>query len=126
MTVIKDDLKYTKNHEWARVVNSLVEIGITDYAQHELGDIVFVEFPELNKEVKLGESFGTIEAVKTVADIFAPVSGKITEINQVLGENASLINSDPYGKGWIVKLEPTNLAELDSLLDPQAYQALIQ
>jgi len=126
VTVIKDDLKYTKNHEWARVVNSLVEIGITDYAQHELGDIVFVEFPELNKEVKLGESFGTIEAVKTVADIFAPVSGKITEINQVLGENASLINSDPYGKGWIVKLEPTNLAELDSLLDPQAYQALIQ
>lgn len=120
-----DDLKYTKEHEWIRVNGNIGTIGITDFAQSELGDIVFVDIKKDLVEVKQGEVFGTIEAVKTVSDLFAPASGKIIEINTNLESNAEVVNKDPYGDGWIIKIELSNPSELDNLLDAQAYKSLI-
>jgi len=118
------DLKYTKEHEWIRVNGNVGTIGITDYAQGELGDIVFLDIDSALSEIKKGESFGSIEAVKTVSDIFAPFSGKVTEINSKLNESPELVNQDPYGEGWIVKAELNNPSELDNLLDSAAYREL--
>lgn len=120
-----DDLKYTKEHEWIRVNGNIGTIGITDFAQSELGDIVFVDIKKDLVEVKQGEVFGTIEAVKNVFDLFAPASGKIIEINTNLESNAEIVNKDPYGNGWIIKIELSNPSELDNLLDAQAYISLI-
>lgn len=120
-----DDLKYTKEHEWIRVNGNIGTIGITDFAQSELGDIVFVDIKKDLVEIKQGEVFGTIEAVKTVSDLFAPASGKIIEINTNLESNAEVVNKDPYGDGWIIKIELSNPSELDNLLDAQAYKSLI-
>lgn len=119
------NLKYTKDHEWISVDGSIGTIGITEYAQGELGDVVFVDVDPNLKEIKYGESFGTIEAVKTVSELFGPCSGKITQINKDLGDNPELVNSDSYGKGWMIKIEISNKSELNNLLDSEAYKKLI-
>ncbi len=122
---IPEDLKYTKDHEWARIEGDVVTVGITDFAQSELGDIVYVELPEAGDEAAAGESFGTIEAVKAVSDMFAPLSGEIVEVNESLTDEPETINKDPYGDGWIIKIKVSDKAELDDLLDKAAYEALI-
>ena len=122
---IPNNLKYTKEHEWILVEGSKATIGVTDYAQGELGDVVFVDIDPSLSEVKKDESIGTIEAVKTVSDIFAPFTGKVIEINESLKDNPELVNTDPYGNGWMLKVEFSDAAELNDLLDAAAYQALI-
>lgn len=122
---IPDNLKYTNDHEWIKVDGNTGTIGITDYAQGELGDIVFVDIQNGLEEIQKGNSFGTIEAVKTVSDLLAPISGKVLERNKELESNAEIVNKDPYGAGWIIKIEINDLAELDSLLDASAYGSLI-
>lgn len=123
--LIPEDLKYTKEHEWVRVEGNIGIVGITDFAQSELGDIVFVDLNKSLTEVTQGQVFGTIEAVKTVSDLFAPISGKIIEFNTNLETNAEVVNKDPYGEGWMIKIEIANLSELDNLLDANAYKSLI-
>ena len=122
---IPQDLVYTKEHEWIRVNDNILTIGITDFAQGELGDIIFVEFPEIGEEFQKDDPFGTIEAVKTVADIFAPVQGKIIEINHDIENSPDVINSDPYGDGWLVKIEITEHMVSDGLLSPEDYELLL-
>ena len=122
---IPDNLKYSKDHEWIRVEGNTGYIGITDFAQSELGDIVYVDVdPELS-EVKADEAFGTIEAVKTVSDLLSPVTGKVLEVNPKLEDEPQLVNEDPYGEGWILKVELTDPNELEGLLDSNAYKELI-
>jgi glycine cleavage system H protein len=118
-------LKFTKDHEWIRVEGNAAYIGITDYAQGELGDVVFLDIDSSLSEIKKGESFGTIEAVKTVSDIYGPFTGKVLEINPKLADNPELINSDPYGEGWMIKAEVSDNSELSDLLDSSAYKELI-
>lgn len=122
---VPEKLKYTTDHEWLKVEGNVGTIGITEYAQGELGDIVFVDISEDLSEITAGESFGTIEAVKTVSDMYAPVTGKVVEINSSLTDEPQKINSDPYGEGWIVKVEINDLSALDELLSPEAYKDLI-
>ena len=122
---IPQDLVYTKEHEWIRVNDNILTIGITDFAQGELGDIIFVEFPGIGDEFQKDDPFGTIEAVKTVADIFAPVQGKIIEINHDIENSPEVINSDPYGDGWLVKIEITEHMVSDGLLSPEDYELLL-
>lgn len=122
---IPENLKYTKDHEWVKIDGNQVIIGITEYAQGELGDIVFVDIDPEMAEIVSGESFGTIEAVKTVSDLFAPCNGKVIEINASLEDKPELINTDSYGEGWIIKVELSDPTELDTLLDSVAYQAQI-
>ena len=122
---LPQDLKYTKEHEWVKIDDNILMLGITDHAQSELGDIIFIEFPDLNQVISKDDPFGTIEAVKTVADLFAPVSGKIIEINQDLEDNPELVNSDPYGEGWIVKITDFDKSQLDALLDSNNYEEII-
>ena len=123
---IPRDLAYTKDHEWIRVIDNILTIGITDFAQGELGDIIFVEFPEIGEEFQKDDPFGTIEAVKTVADIFAPVQGKIIEINHDIENSPEVINTDPYGDGWLVKIEITEHMVSDGLLSPEDYELLLR
>lgn len=118
------DLKYTKEHEWIRIEGNVGTIGVTDHAQGELGDVVYIDIPDANATVDQGGTFGTIEAVKTVADLFAPVSGTIVEVNDVNG-SPDIVNKDPYGAGWLVKIELSKPSEVDGLLDVAAYKALI-
>jgi glycine cleavage system H protein len=120
-----DNLRYTKDHEWIRIEGDEATIGITDFAQHELGDIVYVEIETVGQELKEGEIFGTVEAVKTVSDLYLPVSGSITEVNPKLNSNPELVNNDPYGDGWMVKMKVTNTEDLNSLMDAPAYQNLV-
>jgi glycine cleavage system H protein len=120
-----DNLKYTKDHEWVLVEGNTGTIGITDYAQGELGDVVFVDIDPNLSEVKKGESVGTIEAVKTVSDMYAPFSGRVVDINSNLADNPEIINSDPYGEGWMMKVEISDTSELDDLLDAAGYKTLI-
>tara|TARA_B100000929_G_scaffold51406_1_gene37510 strand:+ start:1754 stop:2128 length:375 start_codon:yes stop_codon:yes gene_type:complete len=122
---LPQNLKYTREHEWVKIDGDLLIVGITDHAQSELGDIIFIEFPDLNQVISKDDPFGTIEAVKTVADLFAPVSGKIIEINQDLEDNPELVNSDPYGEGWIVKITDFDKSQLDALLDSNNYEEII-
>ena len=122
---IPSNLKYTKDHEWILATGNTAIVGITDYAQGELGDIVFIEVETLGKVVKKEEVFGTIEAVKTVSDMFMPVSGTVTEKNAKLESNPELVNKDPYGDGWIVKISISDASQLGELLDAAAYKALI-
>ena len=121
-----DNLKYSKEHEWILLEQKTATIGITDYAQSQLGDIVFVELPDLDDEVKQDGTFGVIEAVKTVADLFAPVSGKVIEINLDLEDSPDLINSDPYGAGWIIKTQIENNDEIAALMSSSEYQEYIK
>jgi glycine cleavage system H protein len=118
-------LKYTKDHEWIKVDGNNATIGITEFAQRELGDIVYIDITSLGKEVAKDEVFGTVEAVKTVSDLFMPVAGAINEINAALDKQPELVNSDPYGEGWMVKATINNPADLDGLLSAAAYQSLI-
>ncbi|NMA74844.1 MAG: glycine cleavage system protein GcvH [Bacteroidales bacterium] len=120
-----EELKYTKEHEWVRVEDDFVYIGITDYAQDQLGDIVFIDIPTLDETLESGEVFGTIEVVKTVSDLFLPISGTIIEVNETLEEQPELVNEDPYGEGWIIKVEPADDADFDALLTASAYKEII-
>ena len=122
---IPQNLKYTKDHEWVRVEGDVAVIGITDFAQHELGDIVYVEIETIGETLSQEEVFGSVEAVKTVSDLFMPVSGEILELNEELESNPELVNTDPYEGGWMVKVKLTNAEELDTLLSADDYQALI-
>ena len=123
---IPSELKYTKDHEWISVDGNIATVGITDFAQSELGDIVYVEVDNLDEEVDREAVFGTVEAVKTVSDLFAPVSGTIVSFNEELEATPELVNTDPYGAGWMVKIEISEASELDDLLDAETYDALIK
>lgn len=120
---IPENLKYTKDHEWIKVDGKIGTIGITDFAQGELGDIVYIDIAPDLSELTMGESFGTIEAVKTVSDMYAPVSGKVLELNKKLNDEPQLVNTDPYGEGWIIKIELSNASQLNDLLDAAAYNS---
>ena len=122
---IPADLKYTSEHEWIRLDGNTATIGITDYAQGELGDIVFVELPNVGDQFELMQAFGTIEAVKAVSDIYSPLSGKIIEINGALDDEPMVINSDPYGAGWMIKLELSKIEEIEQLLTSDGYNKIV-
>ncbi|MGB4205171.1 MAG: glycine cleavage system protein GcvH [Bacteroidales bacterium] len=122
---IPDNLKYSKDHEWVRVENDVAWIGITDYAQRELGDIVFVEVETVGETLDAGEIFGTVEAVKTVSDLFMPVSSEVLEFNESLNDNPEMVNKDPYGDGWIIKVKINNPDDLSNLLSAAEYEQLI-
>ncbi len=120
-----EELKYTNDHEWIRVEGNVAYVGITDFAQHELGDIVYIEIDTLGKVVTKEDQFGTVEAVKTVSDLLMPITGKIAELNKKLDTNPELVNSDPYGDGWMVKIEISDLSEVGKLLSASDYKALV-
>lgn len=117
--------RYTKEHEWVDVQGGVAAIGITDYAQHELGDVVFVELPKVGAKLETGKMFGTVESVKAVSDIYAPASGEVTEANEALHDTPEKINSDPHGAGWLIKVKLSNPAEISGLMDAAAYEAYI-
>ncbi|WP_418698387.1 glycine cleavage system protein GcvH [Bacteroides sp.] len=119
------NVKYTKEHEWIRLEGDVAYVGITDYAQEQLGDIVFVDIQAEGETLAAEEVFGTIEVVKTISDLFMPISGEITEQNEALADQPELVNKDPYGEGWLIKIKPDADADFDSLLDAEAYKALI-
>ena len=123
---LPEDVKYTEDHEWGKLENDILTIGITDFAQSELGDIIFVEFPDLNTKVSAKDSIGTLEAVKTVADIYSPISGEIIELNNQLEDVPELINEDPYNKGWILKIKINDKNDYDSLLTSDDYKNIIK
>ena len=120
-----ENLRYTKDHEWVKIDGDEATVGITDFAQRELGDIVYVEIESVGKELKAGEIFGTVEAVKTVSDLYLPLSGSVSEVNPNLNSNPEAVNSDPYGEGWMIKMKVSNPTELDGLLSSEAYQKLV-
>jgi glycine cleavage system H protein len=124
-TNVPGELKYAKSHEWVRVEGDTATVGITDHAQHELTDIVFVELPAVGRQVKAGEACAVVESVKTASDIYSPVSGQVLAINQAVADNSALVNSDPYTAGWFYRIKLTDPAELGTLLDAAAYRALI-
>ncbi|MFO8239827.1 MAG: glycine cleavage system protein GcvH [Dissulfuribacterales bacterium] len=123
---IPESLRYSKEHEWVKIEGDIVTVGITDFAQGELGDIVFVEVETVGENLNKGEVFGTIEAVKTVSDLFLPVAGEIIELNEKIEEEPELINSDPYGNGWIVKVKVSDSKQLEDLMDSTSYEKMIQ
>lgn len=125
MANIPSELKYTKEHEWVKLDGNTATVGITDYAQGELGDIVFIELPSVGDEVAAMKPFGTIEAVKAVSDMFSPLSGKVVEVNSALDDDPMIINRDPYGEGWMIKIEVSAEAELEQLLDSDGYHKII-
>lgn len=118
-----DDLRYARNHEWVRTDGSMVRMGISDYAQDALGDVVYVELPKVGTTVERGQAFSEVESTKSVSDVYAPVSGRVVEVNDALDSNPELINSDPYGDGWFVVIEATDLGELDDLSNAAEYEA---
>lgn len=123
---IPENLKYTKEHEWVKIQDGEAIIGVTDYAQHELGDIIYLDVTlSIGNDVKQGDSLGSIEAVKTVSEVYSPLSGTLMDINTDINDNPSILNQDPYGEGWILKITPSDLKELDNLLDSKAYRELI-
>lgn len=124
--IIKDNLKYTKDHEWLEIQGEIGTIGVTDFAQGELGDVVFVELPAVGTAVKAGDPFGTIEAVKAVSELYAPVTGTVTEVNTRLADEANLVNQDCYGAGWMIKIKITNAAEANALLNSKDYSQLVE
>lgn len=119
------NLKYTNEHEWIRVESDIAYVGITDYAQEQLGDIVFVDVPTVGETLEAGEIFGTIEVVKTISDLFLPIAGEVLEQNPNLEENPELVNKDPYGEGWLIKMKPANIKDIEDLLDVEAYKTVI-
>jgi glycine cleavage system H protein len=124
-TQIPADLKYAKSHEWLRVAGAVATVGITDHAQHELTDVVFVELPAVGRTVKAGEACAVVESVKTASDIYAPASGEVIEVNKAVADNPALVNTEPYAGGWFFKLKLANAAEAGALLTPEAYKAQI-
>jgi glycine cleavage system H protein len=125
MSNIPTDLKYAKSHEWVKLDGDVATIGITDFAQSELGDVVYVELPEVGRTLQSGEIFGSVESVKTVSDIYAPISGEVIEVNGALGAQSELVNSDPYGKGYMLKLRISESSSTEDLLDAAGYQSAI-
>jgi len=123
---VPDDLRYSKDHEWARLEDGRVRIGITDYAQDALGDVVYVQVPDVGAQVTTGESFSEVESTKSVSDIYAPITGTIVEVNQELSDAPQRVNEDPYGEGWLVVIEAEDASQFDQLLDAAAYRALIE
>ena len=121
-----EDLKYTEEHEWVLIEDDVVTVGITDFAQDALGDVVFVELPEEGATLEAGKSFGVVESVKAVSDIYAPVSGEVVEVNEELPDTPELVNTSPYEDGWMVKIKLSDPSELDSLLDADAYKAFVE
>ena len=122
---IPADLKYTKDHEWVKVEGTVATVGVTDFAQGELGDIVYVDIDTLDEEVAKDDVFGTVEAVKTVSDLFMPLSGEVAEFNEELEDNPELVNTDPYGSGWMIKINITDESQVEDLLSAEAYKELI-
>jgi glycine cleavage system H protein len=120
-----EELRYTKDHEWISIEGNIATIGITDFAQHELGDIVYVDINTVGKDLAAEEIFGTVEAVKTVSDLFLPVAGTVTEVNALLEKQPELVNTDPYGDGWMIKMTVADPASIDGLLSKEAYEALV-
>lgn len=123
---IPKELRYSEEHEWVKVEGNLVRIGITDFAQEELGDIVFVELPEVGTELAANEPFGSVESVKTVSELYAPVSGKVVEVNEALADSPELVNESPYEEAWMIVLEASDLSEVDKLLTAEQYEAMLQ
>lgn len=123
---VPDDRRYTQDHEWARLEDGRVRIGITDYAQDALGDVVFVQLPERGARVEAGATFSEVESTKSVSDIYAPLAGTVVDVNTELADAPQRVNEDPYGEGWICVIEPTDAAAMDALLDAEAYQRLVQ
>jgi glycine cleavage system H protein len=123
---IPADLKYTQDHEWVRVDGDIAIVGVTDFAQGELGDVVFVEIETEGETLDKGETFGTVEAVKTVSDLFMPVGGEVTEVNQALADEPELVNKDPYEGGWMIKVKMGDASELDDLMDAKGYQKMLE
>ncbi|MBM7694446.1 glycine cleavage system H protein [Peribacillus deserti] len=119
------DLRYSEEHEWVKIEGGNVRIGITDFAQSELGDIVFVELPEVGAEIKADEPFGSVESVKTVSELYAPISGKIVEINEELSDSPEFVNESPYEKAWMVVIEPSNVSDVDGLMTSEQYEAMV-
>jgi glycine cleavage system H protein len=126
MSNIPADLKYAKTHEWVRVSGDIATVGITDHAQHELTDVVFVELPQAGKKFKAGEACAVVESVKTASDIYAPISGEVVEVNSALSDNPALVNASPYGDGWFFKLKISNPAEAGNLMNAESYGAQIK
>jgi glycine cleavage system H protein len=120
-----ENLRYTKDHEWIKIDGDIATVGITDFAQGELGDIVYVEIETVGKELQAGEIFGTVEAVKTVSDLYLPVTGTINEVNSRINANPELVNNDPYGDGWMIKMKVSSVSDVDGLLTAEAYQNLV-
>lgn len=125
MSNVPADLKYAKSHEWVRVAGDLATVGISDHAQHELTDVVFVELPESGRKVKAGEACAVVESVKTASDIYSPASGEVVEVNKAVVENPALVNTEPYGSGWFFKIKLSQATELEALLNPEQYEAQI-
>lgn len=124
--MVPKDLRYTKDHEWVRLEDGRARVGITDHAQKSLGDIVYVELPPVGKEVKKGERTATVESVKAVGEVFAPLSGKVVEVNETVTKSPDLINKDPYGQGWLFVLSVADAKEVETLLTPEAYEELVK
>ena len=124
--ILPDDLKYAEDHEWARQEGDEYRIGVSDFAQSQLGDITFVELPEVGDVFGAGEEFGTLESTKAVADLFLPISGEVTAVNSALEDSPGLVNEDPYGKGWVVLVKPSNPSELDDLMNRGAYLEFLE
>jgi glycine cleavage system H protein len=124
MAEVREDLRYTESHEWLKIQNSIAIIGITDHAQNELTDIVFVELPEIGKEFKKGEELCVVESVKSVSEIYSPISGKVVDVNKLLDDSPEVINESPYDDGWLVKLEIKEKSEIDNLLDAESYRKM--
>ena len=125
MSNVPSDLKYAKSHEWVRVTGDTATIGITDHAQNELTDVVFVELPEIGRKLKAGDACAVVESVKTASDIYSPVSGEVVEVNKAAADNPGLVNTEPYARGWFFKIKLSNAAELNSLLTPENYKVQI-
>ena len=125
MSIIRDDLKYTQDHEWIVADGNIGTVGVTDFAQESLGDVTFVELPEVGAEFKKGDAFGVVESVKAASDLYLPVAGKVVEVNTALEDAPDLVNSSPYDDGWIVKIELEDASQVDELLSPTAYKGLI-
>tara|TARA_B100000073_G_scaffold313311_1_gene287676 strand:- start:150 stop:527 length:378 start_codon:yes stop_codon:yes gene_type:complete len=123
--ILPNHLLYTKEHEWIEFKDDLAIVGITDYAQSQLGDVIFVEFPEIGANLDIGSSFGEIEAVKTVSDLFAPISGNVISINDEIEDTPDLVNTDPYGEGWLIKISPTKNEQKEELMDADEYKKFI-
>ena len=123
--MVPTDLRYTKDHEWVRLEGDTATIGVTDFAAHELGDVVFVDLPEPGRGIEQFGTFGVVESVKAVSDLYAPVSGEVTDVNAALTGQPELVNSDPFGAGWMIRVRVSNAAQVDGLLEPEAYELLI-
>jgi glycine cleavage system H protein len=124
--ILPDDLKYAEEHEWAKKEGDTVKIGITDYAQDQLGEIVFVELPEVDSEFNKGDEFGSLESTKAVSELYMPIGGKIVAINEALEDESELVNQDPYGKGWMIEVAPSDPAEVEAMMDKDAYLELLK